>query len=126
MPVAALGGFGGGGDGRGCGNNTAVLVSSFTMGCYLLACVTIVKANLPIKYDRLFSKAAGGPDFNCVGNNRRSNARLTNNAIFLASVCVSAIALAGFFGIRRANSNRYCIECSQLSCSLTSALQLLA
>ena len=43
----AAGGGGGGGAGRRAVNNAAVLASSFVMGCYFLACVTVVKMNLP-------------------------------------------------------------------------------
>ena len=41
------------------GNNIALLLSSFIMGCYFLACVTVVKMTLPIEYRSSFSTAVG-------------------------------------------------------------------
>jgi hypothetical protein len=105
------------------GNDVAVLTSSFVMGCYFLACVTVVKMNLPIEYRSSFSAAVGSSNFDHLYY--RSNARLMN-MIFFASACVSAITLASLFGIQRNNSDRYRIECAQLSGSSASLLQLLA
>jgi hypothetical protein len=117
---------GGGGTGRRrvVGNDAAVLASSFVMGCYFLACVTVVKMNLPVEYRRSFSAAVGGSNFGYYIDDR-DNARLMN-VIFLASACVSAITLASLFGIQRNNSDRYRIECSRLSETSTSSLHLSA
>jgi hypothetical protein len=117
---------GGGGTGRRrvVGNDAAVLASSFVMGCYFLACVTVVKMNLPVEYRRSFSAAVGGSNFGYYIDDR-DNARLMN-VIFLASACVSAITLASLFGIQRNNSDRYRIECSRLSGTSTSSLHLSA
>jgi hypothetical protein len=79
----AKGGGPGGNNGwwRWCGNNAAVLVLSFAMGRYLLACVTTVGANLPVKCGQSFSAAmGGGPNSNRL--NDCHSARLTD-AIFL-------------------------------------------
>ena len=86
-------------------NNVALLLSSFVMGCYFLACVTVVKMTLPIEYRSSFSTA--------VGLNFNFNTQLLN-MIFFGSACVSAITLASLFGIQRNNSERYQLE-SQLS-----------
>jgi len=104
---------GGGGQSSNVGNNVALLTSSFIMGCYFLACVTVVKMNLPIEYRSSFSTAVGlNFDFNTT----------MLNMIFFASSCVSATILASLFGIQRNNSERYQLE-SQLSSSmLTSQL----
>ena len=117
---------GGGGTGRRrvVVNDAAVLASSFVMGCYFLACVTVVKMNLPVEYRRSFSAAVGGSNFGYYIDDR-DNARLMN-VIFLASACVSAITLASLFGIQRNNSDRYRIECSRLLGSSTSSLHSLA
>ena len=88
-------------------NNVALLLSSFVMGCYFLACVTVVKMTLPIEYRSSFSTA--------VGLNFNFNTQLLN-MIFFGSACVSAITLASLFGIQRNNSERYQLE-SQLSSS---------
>lgn len=109
---------------RRVGNDAAVLASSFVMGCYFLACVTVVKMNLPVEYRRSFSAAVGGSNFGYYIDDR-DNARLMN-VIFLASACVSAITLASLFGIQRNNSDRYRIECSRLSGTSTSSLHLSA
>ncbi len=93
------------------------------MGCYLLACLTIVKANLPVDYSQSFSALVGGLNFNHVDDRR--NAQLMN-VIFLVLACVFVIALTSLFGMQRANSNGCWIECSRLSSSLMSALQSLA
>ena len=104
---------GGGGQSSNVGNNVALLTSSFIMGCYFLACVTVVKMNLPIEYRSSFSTAVGlNFDFNTT----------MLNMIFFASSCVSATILASLFGIQHNNSERYQLE-SQLSSSmLTSQL----
>ena len=103
--------------------SVAIRAPSFGMGCYLLACVTVVKMNLPAEYRRWFSAAVGGPNFGSIDD--RDNARLMNT-IFLPSVCVSAITLASLFGIQRNNSPRYRIECFRLSGSSTLSLHFLA
>jgi hypothetical protein len=121
--MAGGGVLGGGGMGRRVGNDAAVLASSFVMGCYFLACVTVVKMNLPVEYRRSFSAAVGGSNFGHIDD--RDNAMLMNE-IFLASACVSAITLASLFGIQRNNSDRYQIECSRLSGTSTSSLHLSA
>ena len=109
------GGGRGGGHSSNAGNNVALLTltSSFIMGCYFLACVTVVKMNLPIEYRSSFSTAVGlNFDFNTT----------ILNMIFFTSSCVSATILASLFGIQRNNSERYQLE-SQLSSSmLTSQL----
>ena len=87
------------------GNNIALLLSSFIMGCYFLACVTVVKMTLPIEYRSSFSTA--------VGLNFNFNRQLLD-MIFFGSACVSAATLAVLFGIQRNNSERYQME-SQLS-----------
>eukprot|EP00579_Thalassiosira_antarctica_P026109 CAMPEP_0202025542 /NCGR_PEP_ID=MMETSP0905-20130828/56679_1 /ASSEMBLY_ACC=CAM_ASM_000554 /TAXON_ID=420261 /ORGANISM="Thalassiosira antarctica, Strain CCMP982" /LENGTH=604 /DNA_ID=CAMNT_0048588495 /DNA_START=141 /DNA_END=1952 /DNA_ORIENTATION=- len=74
---------------RGSNNNVALLLSSFVMGCYFLACVTVVKMTLPIEYRLSFSTA--------VGLNFNFNTQLLN-IIFFGSACVSAITLASLFG----------------------------
>ena len=86
-------------------NNVALLLSSFIMGCYFLACVTVVKMNLPIEYRASFSTAVG-IDFDF-------NATLLN-MIFFTSACVTAVILGSLFGIQRNNVERYQLE-SQLS-----------
>ena len=102
----------------GCGIDVAVLTSSFVMGCYLLACVTTVKINLPNEYRSSFTSAVGGSNFSCI-------ARLVN-MIFFASASISAIALASLFSIQRKNLNRYRIGCGQISCSSATSLLSLA
>mmetsp|Transcript_6500 Transcript_6500/g.14712 ORF Transcript_6500/g.14712 Transcript_6500/m.14712 type:complete len:616 (+) Transcript_6500:395-2242(+) len=94
-----------GGQRMGRDNNVALLLSSWLMGCYFLACVTVVKMNLPIEYRSSFSTA--------VGLNFNFNTKLLN-MIFFGSACISAIILASLFGIQRNNSERYQLE-SQLS-----------
>ena len=89
----------------GHGNNVALLLSSFVMGCYFLACVAVVKMTLPIEYRSSFSTA--------VGLNFTFNTKLLNEFFFVSS-CVSAITLASLFGIQRNNSERYQLE-SKLS-----------
>jgi len=86
-------------------NNIALLLSSFIMGCYFLACVTVVKMNLPIEYRASFS--------NAVGNDFDFNTTLLN-MIFFTSACVTAVILGSLFGIQRNNVERYQLE-SQLS-----------
>jgi len=86
-------------------NNVALLLSSFIMGCYFLACVTVVKMNLPIEYRASFSTAVGIDfDFNTT----------LLNMIFFTSACVTAVILGSLFGIQRNNVERYQLE-SQLS-----------
>ena len=86
-------------------NNVALLLSSFIMGCYFLACVTVVKMNLPIEYRSSFSNAVGLDfDFNTT----------LLNMIFFTSACVTAVILGSLFGIQRNNVERYQLE-SQLS-----------
>jgi hypothetical protein len=92
--------------------DVAVLTSSFMMGCYFMACVTVIKTSLPIEYQRSFSTAVGSSNFSYFNSN--GDTRLTN-MIFCASSCISAITLASLFGIQRNNSDRYRNECSQLS-----------
>lgn len=98
--------------------DVAVLTSSFMMGCYFLACVTVIKTNLPIEYQRSFSTAVGSSNLSYFNSN--GDARLTNMA-FCASSCISAITLASLFGIQRNNSDRYRSEFSQLLGSSTSS-----
>jgi len=102
----------GGGTGQSSGvsnnnnnNNIALLLSSFIMGCYFLACVTVVKMNLPIEYRASFS--------NAVGNDFDFNTTLLS-MIFFTSACVTAVILGSLFGIQRNNVERYQLE-SQLS-----------
>jgi len=98
----------GGGTGQSTGgnnNSVALLLSSFIMGCYFLACVTVVKMNLPIEYRASFS--------NAVGNDFDFNTTLLN-MIFFTSACVTAVILGSLFGIQRNNVERYQLE-SQLS-----------
>eukprot|EP00581_Thalassiosira_minuscula_P014493 CAMPEP_0183734052 /NCGR_PEP_ID=MMETSP0737-20130205/42760_1 /TAXON_ID=385413 /ORGANISM="Thalassiosira miniscula, Strain CCMP1093" /LENGTH=707 /DNA_ID=CAMNT_0025967445 /DNA_START=139 /DNA_END=2258 /DNA_ORIENTATION=- len=90
----------------GHGNAIALLLSSFIMGCYFLACVTVVKMTLPVEYRSSFSTA--------VGLNFSFNTRLLN-MIFFASACISASVLASLFGIQRNNSERYQLETQQSS-----------
>ncbi|KAL3809937.1 hypothetical protein ACHAXA_002494 [Cyclostephanos tholiformis] len=104
-------------------NDLAVLTSSFMMGCYFLACVTVIKTSLPIEYRRSFSTAVGSSNFSYVNNN--DHARLIN-MIFFASSCISAITLASLFGIQRNNSDRYRNEFSRLLDCSTSSLHSLA
>ena len=92
-------------------NNMTLLLSSFVMGCYFLACVTVVKMNLPIEYRSSFSQA--------VGHNFIFNTTVLN-MIFFTSACVTAIILGSLFGIQRNNSSRYQLEESQLSNNLVS------
>ncbi|KAL7536775.1 hypothetical protein ACHAXR_007394 [Thalassiosira sp. AJA248-18] len=92
----------------GGGNSVALILSSFVMGCYFLACVTVVKMILPIEYRSSFSTA--------VGLNFNFNRKLLD-MIFFVSACVSAVILASLFGIQRNNSERYQLE-SHLSLSL--------
>jgi len=92
-------------------NNMTLLLSSFVMGCYFLACVTVVKMNLPIEYRSSFSQA--------VGHNFIFNTTVLN-MIFFTSTCVTAIILGSLFGIQRNNSSRYQLEESQLSNNLVS------
>ena len=92
-------------------NNMTLLLSSFVMGCYFLACVTVVKMNLPIEYRSSFSQA--------VGHNFIFNTTVLN-MIFFTSTCVTAIILGSLFGIQRNNSSRYQLEESQFSNNLVS------
>ena len=98
--------------------DVAVLTSSFMMGCFFLACVTVIKTNLPIEYQRSFSTAVGSSNLSYFNSN--GDARLTN-MVFCASSCISAITLASLFGIQRNNSDRYRNEFSQLLGSSTSS-----
>ncbi|KAL9183945.1 hypothetical protein ACHAXT_002031 [Thalassiosira profunda] len=93
--------------GQGAGTSVALLLCSFVMGCYFLACVSVVKMTLPVEYRASFSTA--------VGLNFAFNTKLLN-VIFFASACVSAATLASLFGIQRNNSERYQMD-SQLSAS---------
>eukprot|EP00578_Thalassiosira_sp_NH16_P001072 CAMPEP_0181137620 /NCGR_PEP_ID=MMETSP1071-20121207/33799_1 /TAXON_ID=35127 /ORGANISM="Thalassiosira sp., Strain NH16" /LENGTH=414 /DNA_ID=CAMNT_0023224379 /DNA_START=71 /DNA_END=1315 /DNA_ORIENTATION=- len=98
----------GGGD---CGNNAALLLASFVMGCYFLACAVVIKMNLPMEYRSSFSTAVG----------LNFNFTKLLNMIFFGSACVSAATLASLFGIQRNNLDRYRLD-SQLSTS--ASLQL--
>lgn len=100
MPLKSLPGLWEGGD-----NTVALLLSSFVMGCYFLACVTVVKMTLPTEYRSAFSTA--------VGLTFNFNTQLLN-MVFFGSSCVSALTLASLFGIQRNNSERYQLD-SQLS-----------
>ena len=101
-------------------NEVAILISSFVMGCYFLACVTVVKMNLPNEYRLSFSKALGGARSNFTyGGNATHNHMF--NIIFFVSSLISAIILASLFGIQRTNSNRYQVECNHMSSNLASS-----
>lgn len=87
-------------------NDVALLLSSFVMGCYFMACVTVVKMTLPLEYRSSFSEA--------VGLNFHSFNRKLLDIIFFGSACISAATLASLFGIKRSHSERYQLD-SQLS-----------
>eukprot|EP00585_Thalassiosira_rotula_P006610 CAMPEP_0196133080 /NCGR_PEP_ID=MMETSP0910-20130528/2452_1 /TAXON_ID=49265 /ORGANISM="Thalassiosira rotula, Strain GSO102" /LENGTH=451 /DNA_ID=CAMNT_0041392767 /DNA_START=585 /DNA_END=1941 /DNA_ORIENTATION=- len=105
---ASAGQGGGTGRRRTTGNDAALLLSSFVMGCYFLACVTVVKMTLPIEYRSSFTTA--------VGLNFNFNTRFLN-MVFFGSACASAAMLASLFGIQRNNSERYRLESQPSSAS---------
>jgi len=105
---SALAGQCGTGRRRTTGNDAALLLSSFVMGCYFLACVTVVKMTLPIEYRSSFTTA--------VGLNFNFNTR-SLNMVFFGSACASAAMLASLFGIQRNNSERYRLESQPSSAS---------
>ena len=108
-------------------NEVAILISSFVMGCYFLACVTIIKMNLPNEYRLSFSMALGARSNFTYGGNAAHNHLL--NIIFFVASLISAIILASLFGIQRTNSNRYQVECNHMSsnfASLSSSSKLMS
>jgi len=100
-------------------NEVAILISSFFMGCYFLACVTVVKMNLPNEYRVSFSMALGARSNFTYGGNAAHNHLF--NKIFFVSSLISAIILASLFGIQRTNSNRYQVECNHMSSNFASS-----
>ncbi|KAL7533991.1 hypothetical protein ACHAWF_004687 [Thalassiosira exigua] len=93
-------------------NDVALILSSFAMGCYFLASVTVVKMTLPAEYRTAFSEASGvGFSFNTK----------VLNMMFSGSACVSAMALASLLGIQRGSSKRHQLE-TQILPSLSSQL----
>lgn len=100
-------------------NEVAILISSFVMGCYFLACVTVVKMNLPNEYRLSFSMALGARSNFTYGGNATHNHLF--NIIFFVSSLISAIILASLFGIQRTNSNRYQVECNHMSSNFASS-----
>ena len=108
-------------------NEVAILISSFVMGCYFLACVTIIKMNLPNEYRLSFSMALGARSNFTYGGNAAHNHLF--NIIFFVSSLISAIILASLFGIQRTNSNRYQVECNHMLsnfASLSSSSKLMS
>ena len=97
-------------------NEVAILISSFVMGCYFLACVTVVKMNLPNEYRVSFSMALGARS-----NFTYGGKAYLFNTIFFVSSLISAIILASLFGIQRTNSNRYQVECNHMSSNFASS-----
>jgi hypothetical protein len=91
-------------------NEVAILISSFVMGCYFLACVTVVKMSLPNEYRLSFLTALGVRSNFIYGGSATHNQLF--NKIFFVSSLISAIILASLFGIQRTNSNRYQVECN--------------
>lgn len=87
---------------RGTMGELSLLLCSFTMGCYFLSCVVVVKMTLPLEYRSAFSDSIGKFDFGF-------NAAVLN-MIFCTSTCTVAVILGFLFGIQRNNSERYNIE----------------
>jgi hypothetical protein len=106
-------------------NKVAILISSFVMGCYFLACVTVVKMNLPNEYRLSFLTALGVRSNFTYGGSATHNQLF--NKIFFVSSLISAITLASLFGIQHTNSNRYQVECNHyLSSNFSSSVLSLA
>ena len=106
-------------------NEVAILISSFVMGCYFLACVTVVKMSLPNEYRLSFLTALGiRSNFTYRGS---ANHNQLFNKIFFVSSLISYIILASLLGIQRTNSNRYQVECNHyLSSNFSSSSSLLS
>ena len=79
-------------------SSVGIIVASHIMGSYFLACVVVVKMNLPEAYRASFSAAVGfNFDFN----------RDLLNAVFFAASITSALILGLLIGIQRNHSTRY-------------------
>jgi hypothetical protein len=77
-------------------NEVAILISSFVMGCYFLACVNVVKMSLPNEYRLSFLTALGVRSNFIYGGSATHNQLF--NKIFFVSSLISAIILASLFG----------------------------
>lgn len=79
-------------------------LAASVLGCYFLACVVLMKRNLPAEHRSAFSTAlGGGGSVNGPDDLIAFDIRVTNGT-FAASALVSVFALGSLLGIRRQNS----------------------
>lgn len=84
---------------RSVSSDAGTYLAASVLACYFLACVVLMKRNMPVEHRSAFSSALGGDGSDLIA----FDVRVTSGT-FAVSALVSSFALGSLFGIRRGNS----------------------